>query len=41
MIYNCDSDIGFSCIKVGLFVGSTILYEIRTDRISEKDVMNG
>ena len=35
------SDTGFICIKVGLFVRSKILYEIRIDHISEKGFMNG
>ena len=41
MIYNDDSDTGFICVIVGLFVRSKMLYEIRIDRNSEKDVMNG
>jgi len=40
MIHNDDSDSGFICIKVGLFVRLKLLYEIRIYRISEKDVMN-
>jgi hypothetical protein len=41
LTYNDDSDTGFISIKVGLFVRSKLLYEIRIDRISEKVVMNG